>query len=181
MGQGGDAESGLLEESSMRPEAVGAAHPDSWLRSCCVEQVTPGQHPCLPAGCRYLNNRRPTRRRPGAAAAPERLSTSPPLMCPHRYQRACGLWKPRFGVRMRSGVCPPSKPSRGERPVRAFWPLCPRPDVLPVPLPMPRPTRLGCTGRGGCRGRTRRAPPQAAPPAARRQPLAPAPRVPHLT
>src|SRR5215813_12236574 len=27
-------------------------------------------------------------------------------------------------------------------PVRDFWPLTPRPEVLPLPEPMPRPTRM---------------------------------------
>src|ERR1700754_1552648 len=27
-------------------------------------------------------------------------------------------------------------------PVRDFWPFTPRPDVLPLPEPMPRPTRM---------------------------------------
>ena len=49
------------------------------------------------------------------------------------------LWKPRRGRRKRRGVCPPSKPRRGLRP-RAFWPLCPRPHVLPRPDPIPLPT-----------------------------------------
>src|SRR6476661_138345 len=49
--------------------------------------------------------------------------------------------KPRFGSRRCSGICPPSKPLMAT-PVRAFWPLTPRPAVLPLPEPMPRPTRL---------------------------------------
>ena len=45
--------------------------------------------------------------------------------------------------RMYSGIWPPSKPGRMLwLPERAFWPLCPRPDVLPLPEPWPRPTRL---------------------------------------
>ena len=39
-----------------------------------------------------------------------------------------------------SGIWPPSKPA-GTVP-RAFWPLVPRPAVLPPLPPMPRPTRL---------------------------------------
>src|SRR5205814_8829902 len=38
------------------------------------------------------------------------------------------------------GICPPSKPMKFMLPVRAFWPLPPRPAVLPVPLACPRPT-----------------------------------------
>ena len=52
--------------------------------------------------------------------------------------------KPRLGVRKASGVCPPSKPIMLPLPERDFWPLWPRPAVLPLPEPMPRPTRLPC-------------------------------------
>mmetsp|Transcript_1607 Transcript_1607/g.3643 ORF Transcript_1607/g.3643 Transcript_1607/m.3643 type:complete len:239 (+) Transcript_1607:608-1324(+) len=55
--------------------------------------------------------------------------------------RRLGLLKPRLGRVRRSGVCPPSKPSRSLLPARDFWPLCPRPDVLPLPEPRPRPLR----------------------------------------
>jgi len=48
---------------------------------------------------------------------------------------------PRFGSRRWSGVCPPSKPLSAT-PVRAVCPLPPRPEVLPLPDPMPRPTRF---------------------------------------
>src|SRR4029079_1670723 len=51
------------------------------------------------------------------------------------------LLKPRFGKRRWSGIWPPSKPLMAT-PVRAFWPLTPRPAVLPLPEPMPRPTRM---------------------------------------
>src|SRR5262247_502478 len=51
-----------------------------------------------------------------------------------------GLLNPRLGSRRCSGICPPSKPLTAT-PVRAFWPLTPRPAVLPLPEPMPRPTR----------------------------------------
>src|ERR1044072_8087876 len=50
------------------------------------------------------------------------------------------LLKPRFGIRMWSGIWPPSKP-KTETPERLFWPFWPRPPVLPRPEPMPRPTR----------------------------------------
>src|SRR6218665_977447 len=50
------------------------------------------------------------------------------------------LLKPRFGIRMWSGIWPPSKP-KTETPERLFWPFWPRPAVLPSPEPMPRPTR----------------------------------------
>src|SRR5205085_341455 len=50
------------------------------------------------------------------------------------------LLKPRFGIRMWSGIWPPSKP-KTETPERLFWPFWPRPPVLPSPEPMPRPTR----------------------------------------
>ena len=51
--------------------------------------------------------------------------------------------KPRsFGMRMWSGVWPPSNQGGIEPPARAFWPLVPRPAVLPLPAAMPRPTRV---------------------------------------
>src|SRR6476469_3437802 len=50
------------------------------------------------------------------------------------------LLKPRFGIRMWSGIWPPSKPSI-DTPERALAPFWPRPAVLPSPEPMPRPTR----------------------------------------
>src|SRR5579863_8160671 len=52
------------------------------------------------------------------------------------------LVKPRFGMRRCSGIWPPSKPRIMRDPVRERCPLCPRVDVLPIPEPMPRPTRL---------------------------------------
>src|SRR5436190_13523439 len=51
------------------------------------------------------------------------------------------LLKPRLGKRRWSGIWPPSKPLTAT-PVRAFWPLTPRPAVLPLPEPIPRPTRM---------------------------------------
>src|SRR3569623_301876 len=51
------------------------------------------------------------------------------------------LRKPRFGRRRCSGIWPPSKPLM-RTPVRAVWPLPPRPPVLPIPEPMPRPMRV---------------------------------------
>src|SRR6266481_5512525 len=46
-------------------------------------------------------------------------------------------------MRRISGICPPSKPGRRPPPERAFSPFMPRPDVLPIPDPGPRPTRVG--------------------------------------
>jgi hypothetical protein len=43
---------------------------------------------------------------------------------------------------MWSGVWPPSNHAGIEAPARDFWPLVPRPAVLPLPAAMPRPTRL---------------------------------------
>src|SRR5437868_696791 len=51
------------------------------------------------------------------------------------------LLNPRFGKRRCSGIWPPSNPFTAT-PVRAFWPFTPRPEVLPLPEPMPRPTRM---------------------------------------
>src|SRR5208283_5390541 len=52
------------------------------------------------------------------------------------------LVKPRLGMRRCSGIWPPSKPRIMREPVRERCPLCPRVEVLPMPDPMPRPTRL---------------------------------------
>ena len=52
------------------------------------------------------------------------------------------LVKPRLGSRRCSGIWPPSKPRIRLEPVREPWPLWPRVEVLPMPDPMPRPTRL---------------------------------------
>src|SRR5215475_10041337 len=50
--------------------------------------------------------------------------------------------KPTFGRRRCIGIWPPSKPGLTlPLPVRAYWPLWPRPAVLPRPEPIPRPTR----------------------------------------
>src|SRR3982751_5205246 len=54
---------------------------------------------------------------------------------------SCGDLKPRLGRRRCSGIWPPSKPTLWKPPARDFWPLWPRPAVLPRPEPMPRPTR----------------------------------------
>src|SRR6202789_2549937 len=53
------------------------------------------------------------------------------------------LLKPRLGIRMCSGIWPPSKPYTLV-PVRALAPLTPRPDVLPRPEDEPRPTLSLC-------------------------------------
>src|ERR1700680_753337 len=52
------------------------------------------------------------------------------------------LVKPRLGMRRCSGIWPPSKPRIRRIPVRERCPLCPRVEVLPMPDPIPRPTRL---------------------------------------
>src|SRR5690606_19665301 len=57
------------------------------------------------------------------------------------YSTRNGLLKPRsLGTRMDNGSWPPSKLTGMVS--RAFWPLVPRPAVLPPLPPMPRPTRL---------------------------------------
>src|SRR6202049_3581805 len=48
----------------------------------------------------------------------------------------------RCGRRRKQGVCPPSKFGPLPPPERAVWPLPPLPDVLTMPLPWPRPTRV---------------------------------------
>ena len=51
--------------------------------------------------------------------------------------------KPRsLGIRMWSGVWPPSNQAGIEAPARERWPFVPRPAVLPLPAAMPRPTRV---------------------------------------
>src|SRR5690349_5574299 len=45
-------------------------------------------------------------------------------------------------MRWESGIWPPSKPRRKPS-LRAFCPFWPRPEVLPLPEPVPRPTRRG--------------------------------------
>src|SRR5208282_4616273 len=52
------------------------------------------------------------------------------------------LVNPRLGMRRCNGIWPPSKPRIMREPLRERWPLWPRVDVLPMPEPMPRPTRL---------------------------------------
>src|SRR5712671_136764 len=49
--------------------------------------------------------------------------------------------KPTFGMRRCKGIWPPSKPTLWYPPLRARWPLTPRPQVLPWPAEAPRPTR----------------------------------------
>src|SRR5690606_29253793 len=52
------------------------------------------------------------------------------------------LVKPRsYGIRCCVGSGPPSQQGGPPPPDRAFWPLVPRPAVLPRPLPLPRPRR----------------------------------------
>ena len=73
------------------------------------------------------------------APSSKRLSTSTLI---ETYSLAKMLLKPRFGIRRAKGIWPPSKPIRTLPPERAFWPLWPRPAVLPLPVPAPRPWRL---------------------------------------
>ena len=59
------------------------------------------------------------------------------------YSMSLMLRKPRsFGIRMWSGVWPPSNHAGIEAPARERWPFVPRPAVLPLPAAMPRPTRV---------------------------------------
>src|SRR5207248_11497147 len=69
-----------------------------------------------------------------------RPSSSPTLTT--AYSTRKWFVKPRFGTRRWMGICPPSNPMKFMLPVRAFWPLPPRPAVLPSPLAWPRPTRF---------------------------------------
>ena len=53
-----------------------------------------------------------------------------------------GVAEAALGKRRNSGIWPPSNSPLGSRaPALAYWPLWPRPAVLPCPEPMPRPTR----------------------------------------
>jgi len=73
------------------------------------------------------------------------LSTKRPRQDTRRG-RTHELVKPFFGKSFEMVVCPPSKPALGfPFPDRAFWPLCPRPEVLPKPELRPRPRRF-CFG-----------------------------------
>src|SRR3989338_1644156 len=53
-----------------------------------------------------------------------------------------GALKPFFGIRLASGICPPSKWGLVVLPERFFAPLRPLQDVLPWPEPEPRPLRF---------------------------------------
>jgi hypothetical protein len=55
-----------------------------------------------------------------------------------RFLKPCS-----FGVRMWSGVWPPSNQAGIPPPARDFWPFVPRPAVFPRPEPWPRPRRRG--------------------------------------
>ena len=80
----------------------------------------------------------------GAASnAPRSTSASMAPTFTTSYSTLNRFLKPRsFGMRMWSGVWPPSNQGGIEPPARAFWPLVPRPAVLPLPAAMPRPTRV---------------------------------------
>src|SRR5207253_1722704 len=67
-------------------------------------------------------------------------SRSPTLIS--AYSTRNGFVNPRLGMRRWIGIWPPSNPMKFMLPVRAFWPLPPRPAVLPSPLAWPRPTRF---------------------------------------
>src|SRR5207237_5255098 len=73
------------------------------------------------------------------SASPKR-SRSPTLIS--AYSTRNGFVNPRLGMRRWIGIWPPSNPMKFMLPVRAFWPLPPRPAVLPSPLAWPRPTRF---------------------------------------
>src|SRR6185369_1505234 len=72
-------------------------------------------------------------------AGVDRLWTRPRFTSAKSFAKM--LLKPRFGMRMWSGIWPPSNPFT-ETPERALAPFWPRPAVLPLPEPMPRPTRM---------------------------------------
>src|SRR5271157_5623803 len=74
------------------------------------------------------------------------ISLSPRLASRPRFTTSYSvlkmLVKPRLGRRRCSGIWPPSKPRMMREPLRDLWPLWPRVEVLPMPEPIPRPTRL---------------------------------------
>src|SRR6266540_803780 len=69
-------------------------------------------------------------------------SASSLATCTSSSSRRKRLWNPNFGSRRCSGIWPPSKPSKCMLPERAFWPLPPRPAVLPRPDAWLWPTRF---------------------------------------
>src|SRR5271166_4603616 len=85
------------------------------------------------------------------------ISLSPRLANRSRFTTSYSvlkiLVKPRLGRRRCSGIWPPSKPRMMREPLRDLWPLWPRVEVLPMPEPIPRPTRLrfSVAFRGACR------------------------------
>ena len=85
--------------------------------------------------------RRVVDRRPWRRACRRRSPSGPGPGSPRHSPWRTMLLKPRFGMRMWSGIWPPSKPLI-ETPERALAPFWPRPAVLPLPEPIPRPTRM---------------------------------------
>jgi hypothetical protein len=59
----------------------------------------------------------------------------------HLPSRTYMFSNPRGPLTMCSGVCPPWNPTGGPFPC-CPWPLCPRPDVFPLPDAGPRPRRI---------------------------------------
>ena len=85
------------------------------------------------------------RRASGASTsnAPRSAAAAMAPMFTTSYSILNRFLKPRsFGMRMWSGVWPPSNQGGMPPPARAFWPFVPRPAVLPLPAAMPRPTRM---------------------------------------
>ena len=82
------------------------------------------------------------------ASASKRASRSPMFtgcVCVRKGSNGIDflLFGPRsLRMRMWIGIWPPSKRARSLPPARDPAPLWPRPDVLPIPDPCPRPTRL---------------------------------------
>src|SRR5262249_8762890 len=81
---------------------------------------------------------------PAALSAARSMVSAPSLSRSDRRTSAVSFRRetnPCFGSRRCSGICPPSKPTLWYPPARDFWPLWPRPAVLPW-HPNPRPTRF---------------------------------------
>ncbi len=80
---------------------------------------------------------------PSSSNAPASASAPIAPMFTTSYSTLNRFLKPRsFGMRMWSGVWPPSNQAGIPPPALAFWPFVPRPAVLPLPAAMPRPTRV---------------------------------------
>src|SRR5271165_743306 len=109
------------------------------LWACTVSAIVSSPSPRIFTGCFVLMT-------PALRSTSGVMVVSPSSASRSRLTMLNSLRKmlvnPRLGMRRCSGIWPPSKPRIMRDPLRERWPLCPRVDVLPIPEPMPRPTRL---------------------------------------